>query len=34
MIRLHLTNGKVELFDNMIDLIDFVVERMLIRGEL
>lgn len=28
MIRLHLTSGETRLFDNMIDLIDFVIWRM------
>ncbi len=34
MIRLHLTTGPVVTFDNFIDLLDYVVERMLQRGEL
>lgn len=34
MIRLHLTTGPVVTFDNFIDLMDYVVERMLARGEL
>lgn len=28
MIRLHLTNGRARVFDNFIDLFDFVLERM------
>lgn len=34
MIRLHLIGGRSVEFDNFIDLIDFVVERMVERGEL
>lgn len=33
MIRLRLTSGHTAAFDNMIDLFDFVIERMLARGE-
>lgn len=34
MIRLRLTSGHHATFDNMIDLFDFVIKRMLARGEL
>lgn len=34
MIRLHLITGPVVAFDNFIDLLDYVVERMIARGEL
>lgn len=34
MIRLLLTDGSIETFDNAIDLFDFVIERMRARGEL
>lgn len=34
MIRLRLTSGHTVAFDNMIDLLDYVVERMRARGEL
>lgn len=32
MIRLNLENGRTKIFDNFIDLFDFVEQRML-RGE-
>lgn len=34
MIRLTLAAGGVAYFDNLVDLFDFVIERMLARGEL
>ncbi|TCM23043.1 hypothetical protein EDF59_16015 [Novosphingobium sp. ST904] len=34
MIRLHLITGPVVTFTNFIDLIDYVVDRMVARGEL
>jgi hypothetical protein len=34
MIRLRLTDGATALFDNVVDLFDFIVERMTIAGEL
>lgn len=34
MIRLRLTSGHHLAFDNMVDLLDFIVERMLRAGEL
>jgi hypothetical protein len=34
MIRLKLKNGRVKLFDNFVDMFDWVQERMLQRGEL
>jgi hypothetical protein len=34
MIRLTLTDGSFATFDNMIDLFEFVVERMLAGGGL
>lgn len=34
MIRLHLTTGPAVTFTNFIDLFDYVVERMIERGEL
>lgn len=34
MIRLHLSTGPTVAFDNFIDLFDYVIERMLLRGEL
>ena len=34
MIRLHLTTGPVVSFDNFVDLFDYVLERMIARGEL
>jgi len=34
MMRLRLTDGSFIEFDNAIDLLDFVIERMLLRGEL
>ncbi|WP_260927439.1 hypothetical protein [Novosphingobium sp. 9] len=33
-IRLRLVTGHHVIFDNMIDLFDFVVERMIARGDL
>lgn len=34
MMRLRLTSGHYVAFDNAIDLFDFVLERMLLAGEL
>jgi hypothetical protein len=34
VIRPILTSGHHATFDNMVDLLDFVIERMLARGEL
>lgn len=34
MIRLRLENGRTEIFDNFVDALDFVLERMLLAGEL
>lgn len=34
MIRLKLANGRIKLFDNFVDMFDWVQERMLQRGEL
>lgn len=34
MIRLHLITGPVVTFDNFIDMFDYVVERMIARGDL
>jgi hypothetical protein len=34
VIRLLLINGGYATFDNAIDLFDFVIERMIRRGDL
>ncbi|EJL21927.1 hypothetical protein PMI02_04912 [Novosphingobium sp. AP12] len=34
MIRLRLTTGHYVTFDNAVDMLDFVLERMLLAGEL
>ena len=34
MMCLRLTDGRYVTFDNAIDLFDFVVERMLLAGDL
>lgn len=34
MIRLHLTTGPIVTFDNFVDLFDYMIERMILRGDL
>lgn len=34
MIRLHLTTGPAVNFDNFVDLFDYVLARMIARGDL
>lgn len=34
MIRLRLANGRTMLFDNFVDLFDFMLDRMIQRGDL
>ncbi|TCM30038.1 hypothetical protein EDF59_12765 [Novosphingobium sp. ST904] len=34
MIRLRLSTGRTVMFDNFIDLFDYMIEQMTRRGEL